>query len=231
MQDEKVLLSLFANHRHLRAGLEMVLSGRYGTIRSNNISAVVVADPFVYVAGSADEDQASHLKPGQIVIGPPDNWIPVLTTLFPSSTAVNRQLFDPKCLSATHLSQFMDSFDIRRVDSELAQRLTVEVDEDLIIFPKPFSVDGIGFCAISEDKLVAGATGALWSDTEIEIQVNTASSYRGMGFAAAVSAALITDCLSRGVTPSWETQDATSARLAERLGYLKGGTYQWLLLE
>jgi GNAT superfamily N-acetyltransferase len=231
MQNENDLRDLFATHRQLRGGLEMVLSGRCGEIRSSKISAVAVADPFVYVAGEPDPQLASDLKAGQIVIGPPNNWIPLLTTLFPSSTSVARQFYDARDLDPSHLAGFMAGFDIRRVDSELAPRLAREVHDDLVLFPEPFDVDGVGFCALSEGKLVAGATGALWSETEVEIQVNTAAAYRGKGFAGAVSAALITECLSRGITPNWETEDVTSARLAERLGYVKIGTYEWLVLE
>lgn len=231
MQNESELLNLFASQRHLRAGLNMVLSGRYGTILSSGVSAIAVADPFVYVAGVPDEQQVSELRVGQIVIGPPNNWIPLLSSRFPSSITISRQLFDATNLSRSHLASFMAGFDIRSVGPELTRRLPKEVDKDLIPFPTPFAVDGIGFCAFSGDRLVAGATSGLWGDTEIEIQVNTVATFRRKGFAAAVSAALITECLSKNITPGWETQDATSARLAERLGYLKGGTYDWLELE
>lgn len=231
MQDESKLLDLFSTRRHARAGLDMVLSGRCGDARSNDKSAVVVAGPFVYVAGEPDEMYASDLKAGQIVMGPPSDWIPLLTALFPSSTSVSRQLFDASHLTSSFIVGLMTGFDIRRLDSELARRLVLEVHSDLILFAEQFDKDGMGFCAMVNGKLVAGATGALWSDTELEIQVNTAPAYQRRGFAAAVSAALITECLSRNIKPSWETEDATSARLAERLGYVKNGTYEWLVLK
>ena len=208
----------------------MVLSGRCGTILNNGVSAVVVVEPFVFVGGVADEQLAAEMRAGQIVVGPRDNWIQLLTKKFPRSTPIERQLFDGNSLDRSHLAQFLDGFDIHPVNAELAQRLNEEIDEDLVLFPGPFAVDGVGFCAFSKNTLVAAATSGLWSDTEIEIQVNTVAASQRKGFAAAVSAALIIECLTRKITPSWETQDATSARLAERLGYLKAGTYEWLEL-
>lgn len=208
----------------------MAFGARAGTVRSNDYSAVVTVGPFIYVAGKPDETQTSALMAGEIVIDPPEDWIPLLIDRFPSSINVARQYFAPTHLSNTGLAPFMAGFDIRPIDPQLAQRLPLEVDKDLILFPEEFAIDGIGFGALVDDKLVAGATGALWGGAELEIQVNTLPDYEGRGFAAAVSAALIMDCLSRNITPNWETQNATSARLAERLGYVHGGTYDWLIL-
>lgn len=46
--------------------------------------------------------------------------------------------------------------------------------------------------------------------------------------AAACGAALILECLKRGIYPGWDAANMESVRLAEKLGYrLKGPYYTW----
>jgi RimJ/RimL family protein N-acetyltransferase len=68
------------------------------------------------------------------------------------------------------------------------------------------------------------STGAVASKG-IEIQINTHKRYRGKGLASAAGAALILECLEKGIDPNWEAATEISARLAEKLGYTPEGTY------
>jgi len=62
----------------------------------------------------------------------------------------------------------------------------------------------------------------------IEIQIDTREDHRRKGLAAACGAALILECLKRGIYPGWDAANMESVRLAEKLGYrLKGPYYTW----
>lgn len=228
---ESELFKLFASHRQLRTGLDMVLSHRCGRIHATGNAAVAVVDPFVYVAGRPDEALAAHLRPGEIVVDPPREWTDILSAHFPNSRTVDRQVFAGEHLNTSHLNELVSAYDIRRVDAAFARRIVVEVNEDLIMLPEAFAKDGTGFCAVVDDRLVAGATGVFWTDKKLEIQVNTAKEFQNRGFGTAVSAALIIDCLSRNIKPGWETENPLSARLAKRLGYIEAETYHWKYLD
>lgn len=87
---------------------------------------------------------------------------------------------------------------------------------------------GLGFCVIHDGQVVAGASSyALYNDG-IEIQIYTREDHRRKGLAAACGAALILECLKRGIYPGWDAANMESVRLAEKLGYrLKGPYYTW----
>lgn len=59
----------------------------------------------------------------------------------------------------------------------------------------------------------------------IEIEIDTKPDYRGRGLATACGAALILECLRRGLYPSWDAHDLRSVALAEKLGYHRDHPY------
>lgn len=87
---------------------------------------------------------------------------------------------------------------------------------------------GLGFCVIHEGQVVAGASSYTLYDDGIEIQIDTREDHRRKGLAAACGAALILECLRRGIRPAWDAANIASVRLAEKLGYhLKGPYDTW----
>ena len=220
--------TLFARHRHARAGLEMALTGRCGDVHVLAAGAVAIVGPFVYVAGEPDGDLLTHLQPDQIVVDPPPQWLAPIGKAFPHRTTSRRQTYHAGALDRAHLAGFVAGHDVRPVTPELAERLAAEVHVNQIPFPEAFAMDGVGYCVERDGRLVAGATAGMWCESEIEIQVDTVPAYRRQGLAAAVSARLILHCLERGIHPGWETEDPVSARLAERLGYTTASNYSWL---
>lgn len=59
----------------------------------------------------------------------------------------------------------------------------------------------------------------------IEIQVATRESYGGKGLAMACSAALIRECVRRGIRLCWDAANLTSKHMALNLGYEYRGEY------
>ena len=74
-------------------------------------------------------------------------------------------------------------------------------------------------------EVVCGASSYSIYDNGIEIEVATDHNYRRKGLATIVSAALILDCLEKGIYPNWDAANTTSAKLAEKLGYVFDKAY------
>ena len=70
-----------------------------------------------------------------------------------------------------------------------------------------------------DGQIVSGASSYSRYREGIEIEVDTIETERRKGLAAAACAALILRCLKEGLYPSWDAQNLTSVRLAEKLGY------------
>jgi GNAT superfamily N-acetyltransferase len=152
-----------------------------------------------------------------------------------------RVSFSAKRLELVHLHQLMESvpvgYQVTRIDLELAQRIGGEVSAGLIL-PEvwdslaDFVARGIGFCALTGERIACGAVSAARCDTAIEIQINTRPSFRRLGLATVVGATLVAYCLEHGLEPDWETdaENLPSQRLAQRLGYVPESYYAWLVL-
>lgn len=78
---------------------------------------------------------------------------------------------------------------------------------------------GLGMAVLRNGHLVAGASSYTIYPGGIEIEIDTKPEYRGRGLATACGAALILECLRRGIYPSWDAHDLRSVALAEKLGY------------
>ena len=89
-----------------------------------------------------------------------------------------------------------------------------------------FAAHGLGWLAIAPDgSIAAGASTYSWYKGGIEIEIDTHPDHRRKGLAYGCGAALILECLSRGLYPSWDAANEQSVRLAKKLGYLESGPY------
>lgn len=78
---------------------------------------------------------------------------------------------------------------------------------------------GLGVAVLQEGRLVAGASSYTVYRGGIEIEIDTHPDHRRRGLARACGAALMLECLKRGLYPSWDAQNPASAALAKSLGY------------
>lgn len=82
-----------------------------------------------------------------------------------------------------------------------------------------YQKNAVGVAILHQGKLVSGAsTYAVYIDG-IEIEIDTKLEYRQKGLATVCGAALILECLHRGLYPGWDAHDLRSLALAEKLGY------------
>lgn len=84
---------------------------------------------------------------------------------------------------------------------------------------------GLGFAALYEGTLVAGASSFVVYRGAIEVEVDTRRDHRRRGLATACAAQLVRTCLARGIYPSWDAHNLTSVGIAQRLGYVAGEPY------
>ena len=82
-----------------------------------------------------------------------------------------------------------------------------------------YCLRGLGVAVLCNGQLVAGASSYTIYPGGIEIEIDTKPDYWGLGLATACGAALMLECLRRGLYPSWDAHDLRSATLAQKLGY------------
>jgi GNAT acetyltransferase len=239
------LAHLFADHKHLRPSINAVLHGCCGRAIADSEDRPQVAqltiEPCVFFGGDpkhpAAREMVEDLSGDQLIWTDSDDWQNLVFETHGERVALQEwTAFSWESLDPQHLQQLVSrvrkGFHIERIDIDLARRIPSEVHRNLIMptvfrSTSDFVKRGFGFCAVSnEGRIVSAAISGIVSDGAIEIQINTNGPYRQKGLATAVGAALVAHSLERGIEPHWDTTDAISARLAEKLGYVEHETYE-----
>jgi len=123
----------------------------------------------------------------------------------------------------TFAARIPNGFVLRRIDEEIYD----------LVAKTPWATDfigefetkerylslGIGYVLLKDGEIAAGASSYTRYNEGIEIEIDTREDMRQMGLATVCGAALILDCLSRGLYPSWDAHTKISLALAEKLGY------------
>ena len=78
---------------------------------------------------------------------------------------------------------------------------------------------GLGAVVLKDGEIVSGASSYSGYIGGIESEIDTREDHRRRGLAAACGARLISECLRRGLYPSWDAQNLWSVALAKKLGY------------
>lgn len=116
-----------------------------------------------------------------------------------------------------------DGYELRRIDAEIYDKcLEDPLTRDFVSSferKEQYLELGRGVVLLKDGKIVSGASSYSRYREGIEIEVDTVPEERRRGFATTVCAALILDCLSEGLYPSWDAQNLESVRMAEKLGY------------
>ena len=93
-----------------------------------------------------------------------------------------------------------------------------------------FRSEGSGAVVWRDGEIVASASSFLSMCGEVEMDVSTAQAHRGRGLATACVAAMLRDCMARGILVHWDAQNVTSRHLAEKFGFEEEREYlvYWL---
>lgn len=220
------------------------LQGHMGKAYVDNIenptAAEIIVGVFVFFAGDPNAEAAGELlnnfPEDCFVVGSTDGWKNRIEKIHKGhADKFQRYAFkkDPKYLNYKYIkglfSTLPEGYELKKVDKTIAYDKSFhEVSED---FTAQFdSIDdylnrGVGFCILHKGKVVCGASSYSIYNNGIEIEIDTHPKYRRKGLATVAAAALILDCIDRGIYPSWDAANLTSVHLAEKLGYVMDEPY------
>lgn len=115
-------------------------------------------------------------------------------------------------------------FELRNLDRDLipkTSKFKLDLDSRFWSSTEDFVLNGLGVCLLKDNEILSVCYAAAISDGLAEVDVVTDEAYRAHGLATVVSRQFIRECLTRGITPTWDCFDYNtgSVRLAERLGF------------
>lgn len=134
---------------------------------------------------------------------------------------ITKAAFDPQYVGVRTSRKFV----IKPID-EAAYKdiLKEEWSRDLVAnYPtyERFARLGLGFIIVESatERIVAGASTFASSKHTNELQLCTHPDYEGHGFATAIAARFILECIRLDKHPNWDAAHLTSVHIAEKLGY------------
>ena len=221
--------------------LQGVMGAVYADDEENRRSAMAVLGDFCFLAGEPGrellEQERRLAKEGfRILVPRTEGWERLIEKQY--REGARRRIryafkkegdrFDRELLRQA--ASFLESgYTLRFFDAELYSMCKEEAwSRDLVSqFPdyETYRRLGAGAAVLHDGRLIAGASAYARYREGIEIEIDTRESHRRQGFAFACGAALILECLERGLYPSWDAHNEASAALAAKLGYRLSHTY------
>lgn len=218
--------------------ISSALDGLMGEVYAeseNSESAMVILGDFCFLGGRPDEALVSFRpsdKARSEIIMVPQNekWGALIEKVFGKRAvkvtryAIKKEkgIFDSDKLEAI-IDSLPDGFEIQRIDEKLYYEcLKYDWSRDFVSNFKDydeFAHHGLGFVIMKNGKMAAGASSYSYYRDGIEVEIVTEESFRHMGLASVVGAKLVSECVKRGLYPSWDARIPWSVRLAEKFGY------------
>ncbi|WP_439022429.1 GNAT family N-acetyltransferase [Bacillus thuringiensis] len=236
------LVSMFEDFNNVI--LLSYLQGHMGRAWVNDLENPTVAQVtvgiFTFYTGDPNvketEELLRNIPEKMLVIVNSEEWKKCLETFYERKIDKflrykfkrNSEVFDRSKLQS-FISTLPKGYELRRIDEHIANNSTLhKLSED---FTSQFqSVEdylnrGIGYSILYNEEVICGASSYSIYDKGIEIEVATDHNHRKKGLATIVSAALILGCLEKEIYPNWDAANTTSAKLAEKLGYVFDKAY------
>ena len=215
------------------SALEGIMGSCHALTEENPRSALIVQGDFFFLAGVPEPALLDFVPAGWAgscrQLTPRDeNWSVAIESRY--GAAAEREIRyairkEPDIFCREHLLQACAA----------APAAIVPIDEALYhkCLEEPWSRDlvnryeswdlysrlALGFVAVSEGQILSGASCYSTYSRGIEIEIDTHPDHRRKGLAYGCGAALILECLDRGLYPSWDAANLGSVALAEKLGY------------
>jgi RimJ/RimL family protein N-acetyltransferase len=129
-----------------------------------------------------------------------------------------------------NLVQCRPGFSVRFLERDLIQKVehfNLDIGSRFWSSIDDFLENGIGACVIKDDEIVSLCYSACIVNNLAEVDVVTQEEYRGMGLAVIAAQNFMSECVRRGITPTWDcfVNNVPSMRLAILLGYTKTVAY------
>ena len=212
--------------------LQGVMGDIYADCENQPKSAAAVLGDFCFFAGKPDERfiNRDYGRDFLIMVSRNEEWMGLIEGIW-GEKAVRRTRYaikkEPDCFERKKLLDYIrelpPQYELQQIDREIYREcLENDWSRDLVsCFPswKKFENQGLGMVVTENSHIVSGAASYTRYIEGIEIEIDTKKEYRRQGLATAAGAALILECLDRGLYPSWDAQNLWSVALAEKLGY------------
>lgn len=215
--------------------LQKVMGAVYANDVENPVSAAAVIGDFCFFAGKPDKELVAYKPKGcekdfMIMIPQTEEWATLIEACYgEKAKRVTRYAIkkEPDVFSKEKLQEIVKGlsgeYDLKLMDEKLFLwckeqewcRDWVSQYEDY----EEYGRKGMGIIILKDGIPVSGASSYSSYLDGIEIQIDTEPAYRRKGLASVSGAALILECLKRGLYPSWDAQNKESVILAEKLGY------------
>jgi len=245
-------MSLFEEHRTLRAVIDSALEQRLGEVHYDAPEAPEVGriDLGCYAIFSGDAGNplaaqwiAGLTPPLEIVLPDDQAWRDLVDGLLgercsdrPMRTFALHDL-DREALEALEAAAAAvpDGYRVAELDVELARQFDDNLHPHALrVFPSAEALveQGIGFAAVAPDGRVAAQTSSYAISSErVEVAIATHPEFRRLGLARAVAAKMVLGCTERGLRPEWSASNPVSKRLARSLGYSPAGLCDIVFIE
>lgn len=208
----------------------------------------VIGGDFCFFGGDAAAPGAAELvataaadanKSWVISIPPDESWTALIKAHTARPVRVERYAIRRDVsFDRARLQGFVDALDpayeLRRIGGGLYKAaLEQDFSRDFcsnFLSAEDYVKRGLGYCALLDGEMVAGASSYTVYDEGIEVEIGTRADHRRRGLALACGARLILACLDRGLYPAWDAANTDSVALAEKLGYRLDHPYEAYIL-
>jgi len=245
--DRNILIPLFANCQYDRVLIDGVLEGSFGSACANSISQPTVArlDSGAFTmlggdSGAVEVKDLLHCAPIYYVTPQSNEWRDLLQTEFGDSmSALSFTDFSSVSLDCVHLAKLIEAipptFELKPIDRLLAAQLPSDIGNEYF-FENFYSVDdflgrGIGYCILHRNRIVSAATSMARSKKAIDVEIETVTAFQRQGLGTVVGAKLVSHCLEQEIEPRWLAANAVSEKLALKLGYVRGESYETFAIQ
>ncbi len=220
--------------------------GHVYTNRDQSAAMALLGD-FCFFAGVPDEALV-RLEPTEerpsILVPQHEDWSALIECVYGKEVRrikryairKEKQIFDLALLREA-ANSLPKEYELRQLDAACYAACRSEAwSRDLVSqFPayEQYRDKGLGFVVLRDGKPVSGASSYSVFCGGIEIEVDTHPDFRRRGLAYACCARLLSECLDRGLYPSWDAHNPASVALAEKLGYHADHEYPayWICTE
>jgi hypothetical protein len=240
--ERDMLIPLFEKNRYDRVLINSVLQGYFGISYADSCSAPAIArldsGTFTMFGGDPHAPALKELlcyAPICYVTPETSKWRKILQNEFGNRISLLEFTeFSSSSLNRSHLVELTrtlpEAYELRRINSQLAERLPSAI-ENTYFFENFHSIDdflnrGIGYCITHQDTIVSAATSTAMCNGAIDIEIETVIEFQKKGLGTAVGAKLVLHCLENSIEPQWLAANSASEKLAVRLGYTKGESYE-----
>ena len=139
------------------------------------------------------------------------------------STAIDSLDDFDKDLLREVASNLPDGYETVPIDEKLYYTCKTDPDFSDFVAQYPtwegFRDHGVGFVCLYNGEVASGISSFADYEGTIELELATKPEHRRRGLAAAVSARIVLECISRGLYPSWDAANIASLNLSYRFGY------------